>query len=121
MRRLQSSAGGGSRALDTGCHRPSPSTRQVYVGFSPETTRRTGLAGTVCDSSPLGKHPAGNCWLEGGRSLLLESAQEATLLSVAMVRFPRQSNSLAVERMLRDCAAKVVQVDGHSIEVNVEV
>ena len=31
----------------------------------------------------LGKHPAGNGWLEGGRSLLLESAQEATLTSVA--------------------------------------
>ena len=31
----------------------------------------------------LGKHPAGDCWLEGGRSSLLESAQEATLSSVA--------------------------------------
>jgi len=31
----------------------------------------------------LGKHPAGNGWLEGGRSSLLESAQEATLSSVA--------------------------------------
>ena len=30
----------------------------------------------------FGKHPAGNCRLEGGRSSLLESAQEATLSSV---------------------------------------
>lgn len=27
----------------------------------------------------LGKHPAYNCWLWGGRSSLLESAQEATI------------------------------------------
>jgi hypothetical protein len=30
----------------------------------------------------LGKHPAGNGMLEGGRNSLLESAQEATLMSV---------------------------------------
>jgi hypothetical protein len=40
------------------------------------------------------KHQAGNGWLEGGRSSLLKSAQEATLSSVAMVCFPRQSNAL---------------------------
>jgi hypothetical protein len=39
--------------------------------------------------------PAGNGWLKGGRSSLLESAQEATLSSVAISPFPRQSNSLA--------------------------
>ena len=66
----------------------------------------------------LGKHQAGNGWLEGGRSSLLESAQEATLLSVAMVCFPRQCNTLAVMRGLSNCAAEVVQVEGHSIEVS---
>src|SRR5579885_37181 len=35
----------------------------------------------------FGKHPAGNCRLEGGRSSLLESAQEATLSSVSTFRF----------------------------------
>src|SRR5208283_1119521 len=39
--------------------------------------------------------PAGNGWLEGGRSSLLESAQEATLSSVATYAFPSQSNRLA--------------------------
>jgi diadenosine tetraphosphate (Ap4A) HIT family hydrolase len=34
--------------------------------------------------------------LEGGRNSLLESAQEATLTSVATVSFPRQSNRLAI-------------------------
>jgi len=43
----------------------------------------------------LGLHPAGNGLLEGGRNSLLESAQQATLTSVATYTFPRQSNSLA--------------------------
>lgn len=43
----------------------------------------------------FGKHQARNGWREGGRSSLLESAQGATLLSVAMPAFQRQSNSLA--------------------------
>jgi hypothetical protein len=42
----------------------------------------------------LGKHLAGNGWLGGGRNSLLESAQEATLSSVAFLAFQRQSNSL---------------------------
>jgi len=33
--------------------------------------------------------------LEGGRNSLLESAQEATLMSVATAAFPRQYNRLA--------------------------
>jgi hypothetical protein len=33
--------------------------------------------------------------LEGGRNLLLESAQKATLMSVATSAFQRQSNSVA--------------------------
>jgi len=41
--------------------------------------------------------------LEGGRNSLLESAQEATLTSVATSAFPRQSNGLAVSRTMRDC------------------
>ena len=43
----------------------------------------------------LGRHPAGNGVLEGGRNLLLESAQEATLTSVTISALPRQSNDLA--------------------------
>ena len=42
----------------------------------------------------LGKHPAGNGSLDGGRNSLLESAQEATLISVATVTFSRQCNRL---------------------------
>jgi hypothetical protein len=42
----------------------------------------------------LGKHPAGNGLLEGGRNLLLESAQEATLMSVTTLGLPRQLNRL---------------------------
>jgi hypothetical protein len=51
----------------------------------------------------LGIHPAGNGWLRGGRNSLLESAQEATLSSVATSAFPRQSNSLAVPHCNEDC------------------
>jgi hypothetical protein len=47
-------------------------------------------------SGLLGKHPAGDGVLEGGRSSLLESAQQATLSSVATLAFPRQLNELAV-------------------------
>jgi hypothetical protein len=42
----------------------------------------------------LGKHPAGNGLLEGGRNSLLESAQEATLMSVTTAGLPRQLNRL---------------------------
>ena len=35
--------------------------------------------------------------LEGGRNSLLESAQEATLTSVATAAFPRQYNRLAAK------------------------
>ena len=66
----------------------------------------------------LGKRQAGNGWLECDRSSLLESAQEATLLSVAMVRIPRQSNTLAVVNGPRACAAEVVQPGGDLIEVS---
>jgi len=44
----------------------------------------------------LGKRPAGDGWLEVGRSSLLESAQEATLMSVPTRGLPRQSNGLAI-------------------------
>jgi hypothetical protein len=50
-------------------------------------TRRTVIPARVWQENQLnsfGKHPAGNCWLEGGRSSLLESAQEATLLSLSV-------------------------------------
>jgi hypothetical protein len=40
----------------------------------------------------LGKHPAGNGLLKGGRNSLLESAQEATLMSVTTSALPRQCN-----------------------------
>jgi hypothetical protein len=42
----------------------------------------------------LGKHPAGIGLLEGGRNSLLESAQQATLMSVPTSSFHRQLNSL---------------------------
>jgi hypothetical protein len=45
-------------------------------------------------SDLLGKHPAGNGSLDGGRNSLLESAQEATLISVATATFSRQCNIL---------------------------
>ncbi|MGA2890025.1 MAG: hypothetical protein ABSE51_18420 [Terracidiphilus sp.] len=43
----------------------------------------------------LGKHPAGYGLLEGDRNSLLESAQEATPISVATVGFSRQCNKMA--------------------------
>jgi hypothetical protein len=46
----------------------------------------------------LGKHQAHIGWLDGGRSPRLESAQEATLSSVATPAFQRQCNSLASGR-----------------------
>jgi hypothetical protein len=46
-------------------------------------------------SGLLGKRTAGGGLLEGGRNSLLESAQEATLTSVATAAFPRQCNRLA--------------------------
>jgi hypothetical protein len=49
----------------------------------------------VEDSGLLGKHPAGNGFLEGGRNSLLESAQEATLTSVATAACLSQCNRLA--------------------------
>ncbi len=64
------------------------------------------LGGSLKDSRPaqrgwhrkrlvsFGKHQARNGWREGGRSSLLESAQGATLLSVATSAFQRQCNSL---------------------------
>src|SRR5579871_549648 len=42
----------------------------------------------------FGNHQAGNGWLEGGRSSLLESAQGATVSSVATLGFQRQCNGL---------------------------
>jgi hypothetical protein len=41
----------------------------------------------------LGKNPAGNGLLEGGRNSLLESAQEATLSSVAISAIQRQTRN----------------------------
>jgi hypothetical protein len=46
-------------------------------------------------SGLLGIHPAGISLLEGGRNSLLESAQQATPISVATSAFPRQCNKLA--------------------------
>jgi hypothetical protein len=57
----------------------------------------------------LGLHPAGNGLLEGGRNSLLESAQQATLTSVATSAFPRQSNSLARTCRLPHCNRKFTQ------------
>ena len=42
----------------------------------------------------LGKHQAGNGWLEGGRSSLRESAQRATLLKCSNPRFPASMQQL---------------------------
>jgi hypothetical protein len=51
----------------------------------------------ACEATDLpGRHPAGNGLLEGGRNLLREYAQQVTLLSIAILAFPRQSNTLAV-------------------------
>jgi hypothetical protein len=45
----------------------------------------------------LGKHVAGNGWLEGGgRSSLLESAQEATPTSLHSLGFPSQSHGIGM-------------------------
>jgi hypothetical protein len=46
----------------------------------------------------IGKHPAGNALLEGGRNSLLEFAQQATLSSVATSGFARQRNGVAGSR-----------------------
>ena len=54
----------------------------------------------------LGLHPAGNGLLEGGRNSLLESAQQATLTSVAILAFPRQCNSLAGNCLTLHCNVK---------------
>ena len=57
----------------------------------------------------LGLHPAGNGLLEGGRNSLLESAQQATLTSVATPAFPRQCNSLAETCIVPHCNRKFTQ------------
>jgi hypothetical protein len=70
------------------------------------------LEGTVFPAKGIGleatdllwETPGRHCWLEGGRSLLLESAQEATLSSVATPRFARQSNGLGISRL--NCACR---------------
>src|SRR5580692_6766593 len=97
-----------------GRHRPNPSTQSVLMEFSLETAIRPGCAGPVCDSSPLGKHPAGNRWLEGGRSSLLKSAQRATLLSIAVLSFASQCNGLDKSRAYT-CANGALK-NGHSLD-----
>jgi hypothetical protein len=62
----------------------------------------------------LGKHQAGNGLLEGGRNSLLESAQEATLTSVATAAFSRQCKSLPrsawAAHFSRLCAPKTMDL-----------
>jgi hypothetical protein len=48
------------------------------------------------ENGRIGRHPAGNSLLEGGRDSLRENAQGATLISIATRAFLRQSNSLGM-------------------------
>jgi len=71
-----------------------------------KTVRPACCAGLIRDCSPWDYTPTGNGLLEGGRNSLLESAQQATLTSVATSAFPRQSNSLARTSMAPHCNRK---------------
>jgi len=54
----------------------------------------------------LGKCPAGNGLLGGGRNSLLKSAQEATQMSVATAGFKRQCNKLGITGQCAECNRK---------------
>jgi hypothetical protein len=61
----------------------------------------------------LEKHPADNDLLEGGRNLLLESAQEATLTSVAIPAFKRQCNCMVIPLLIPHCKRTFTFPAGH--------
>jgi hypothetical protein len=83
-------------AVNQGCQRPSP-IREPLPLSAVLLQGTSHLAGELASNGPdlLGKHPAGNGWLGGGRNSLLESAQEATLTSVASRASPSQRNGQA--------------------------
>jgi hypothetical protein len=90
--------------------RPYPRQQAVVCAFGvfAGTVLPAGCAGAL-STGLRGKHPAGNCMLEGGRNSLLESAQQGTLLSVAISAFPRQSNGLPPMRCNYDCNRKFIK------------
>jgi len=72
---------------DAGGHLPACKDMLVTVANPQGTVPPAGQAAWTA-SGLHGKHPAGNGLLEGGRNSLLESAQGATLISVATAALP---------------------------------
>jgi len=106
-RRIIPAAGSGSRAAIAADGLPVDRFHAIVLcdgaGANSQGTFLPAVALAEQATGLLGKHPAGNSLLEGGRSLLREYAQKATLTSLATMAFPRQCNGLGRRQLEADC------------------
>ncbi len=97
---------------EAGGHLPARKRMSVigssHKGHFPQPIRLAWKA-----SGLLGIHPAGIGLLEGGRNSLLESAQQATKISVATSALDRQCNKLAQTAL----SAKITRAAGETMEL----